>query len=82
MTRATAGTARSALAPAVSLYVFEEDESIWEDILIRVRVTNRGPDAPRLDLLPTIWFRNTLDVVYRRAQARAAAALGRDDAGD
>jgi hypothetical protein len=64
------------------LYVFEEDESIWDDILIRVRVTNRGPDAARLDVLPTIWFRNTLDVVYRRAQARAAAALGRDDAGD
>jgi hypothetical protein len=29
-----------------------------EDILIRVRVTNRGPDAARLDVLPTIWFRN------------------------
>jgi hypothetical protein len=29
-----------------------------EDILIRVRVTNRGPDAACLDVLPTIWFRN------------------------
>ena len=29
-----------------------------EDILIRVRVTNRGPDAASLDVLPTIWFRN------------------------
>jgi len=29
-----------------------------EDILIRVRVTNRGPAAARLDVLPTIWFRN------------------------
>jgi hypothetical protein len=32
-----------------------------EDILIRVRVTNRGPDAARLDVLPTIWFRNVWD---------------------
>jgi hypothetical protein len=32
-----------------------------EDILIRVRVTNRGPDAAHLDVLPTIWFRNVWD---------------------
>jgi hypothetical protein len=30
-----------------------------EDILIRISVTNRGADAAELDLLPTIWFRNT-----------------------
>ena len=30
-----------------------------DDILIRVTAINRGPDAARLDLLPTIWFRNT-----------------------
>ncbi len=30
-----------------------------EDILIRLHVTNRGPEASRLHLLPTIWFRNT-----------------------
>src|SRR5256712_4132055 len=30
-----------------------------EDILIRIVVTNRGPDAAHLDVLPTIWFRNT-----------------------
>jgi hypothetical protein len=29
-----------------------------EDILIRITVTNRGPEAARLNLLPTIWFRN------------------------
>ncbi len=29
-----------------------------DDILIRVTVTNRGPDAARLHLLPTLWFRN------------------------
>jgi hypothetical protein len=30
-----------------------------EDILIRVSVTNRGPEPASLDLLPTVWFRNT-----------------------
>jgi hypothetical protein len=30
-----------------------------EDLLIRIHVTNRGPDAAGLDVLPTIWFRNT-----------------------
>jgi hypothetical protein len=30
-----------------------------EDILIRINVTNRGPEAATLHLLPTIWFRNT-----------------------
>ncbi len=31
----------------------------FEDILIRVRVVNRGPDPANLTLLPTLWFRNT-----------------------
>ena len=30
-----------------------------EDTLIRITVHNRGPDAARLRLLPTLWFRNT-----------------------
>ncbi|MGH9492073.1 MAG: MGH1-like glycoside hydrolase domain-containing protein [Terriglobales bacterium] len=30
-----------------------------DDILIRVEVANRGPEAARLRLLPTVWFRNT-----------------------
>jgi len=30
-----------------------------EDILIKVTVTNRGPEASNLRVLPTIWFRNT-----------------------
>ncbi len=30
-----------------------------EDILIKITATNRGPVATELDLLPTIWFRNT-----------------------
>ncbi|MEO8431290.1 MAG: glucosidase [Acidobacteriota bacterium] len=30
-----------------------------DDVLVRITVTNRGPDAAGLDLLPTLWFRNT-----------------------
>ncbi len=30
-----------------------------EDILMRITVTNRGPEVAQLDLLPTLWFRNT-----------------------
>ncbi|MEW6131409.1 MAG: glucosidase [Acidobacteriota bacterium] len=30
-----------------------------EDILIRITAVNRGAETARLDLLPTIWFRNT-----------------------
>ena len=30
-----------------------------EDILIKITATNRGPDDASLNLLPTIWFRNT-----------------------
>jgi hypothetical protein len=30
-----------------------------EDILIQISVFNRGPEPARLDILPTLWFRNT-----------------------
>jgi hypothetical protein len=30
-----------------------------EDILIRIQVTNRGPEAAALHVLPTLWCRNT-----------------------
>jgi len=30
-----------------------------DDILVRIRATNRGPEAAGLHLLPTVWFRNT-----------------------
>jgi hypothetical protein len=30
-----------------------------EDILIRIHVTNRGPEPAEIHVLPTIWFRNT-----------------------
>jgi hypothetical protein len=30
-----------------------------DDVLIRITVANRGPEAAMLHLLPTLWFRNT-----------------------
>ena len=30
-----------------------------EDLLIQITVTNRGPEAATLHVLPTLWFRNT-----------------------
>jgi len=30
-----------------------------DDVLVRITAHNRGPDAARLRLLPTLWFRNT-----------------------
>jgi len=30
-----------------------------EDLLIKITVTNRGPEAAPIRLLPTLWFRNT-----------------------
>src|SRR5437016_4814812 len=30
-----------------------------DDICIKITVANRGPEAARLRLLPTLWFRNT-----------------------
>src|SRR5262249_5049703 len=46
-----------------------------EDILIQITVCNRGPEPGALDVLPTLWFRNTWswgrDV--RRPELRKAA---------
>ena len=36
----------------------EYAKSGCDDILIRLTVANRGPEKARLDLLPTLWFRN------------------------
>jgi Glycosyl hydrolase family 63 C-terminal domain len=30
-----------------------------EDLLIRISITNRGPEAAPIDVLPMLWFRNT-----------------------
>ena len=51
-----------------------------EDLLIRIEVINRGPQAAALRLLPTIWFRNTWSwgfgerTPYLRSGAEVAGA--------
>ncbi len=30
-----------------------------EDVLIQINVINRGPEAAEIDVIPTLWFRNT-----------------------
>jgi Glycosyl hydrolase family 63 C-terminal domain len=39
--------------------VVEYAKADVDDILVRISVTNHGPEAASLNLLPTIWFRNT-----------------------
>src|SRR5262245_19238741 len=39
--------------------VIEYAKATPEDILVRISATNRGPEPAALDLLPTVWFRNT-----------------------
>lgn len=41
-----------------------------EDMLVEITAYNRGPEAARLDLLPTIWFRNiwSWDEVYEKPE--------------
>jgi hypothetical protein len=39
--------------------IIEYAKASPEDLLVRIKATNRGPEAARLHLLPTIWFRNT-----------------------
>jgi hypothetical protein len=49
-----------------------------EDILIRITVENRGPEAAAIDVLPTIWFRNRWS--WKPGVAPPAASRGRDSA--
>ena len=61
-----------------STHVFEDDKYFdvqveyakadVEDILIRLTITNHGPRAP-IDVLPTIWFRNTWGWADRESSA-------------
>ena len=48
-----------------------------EDVLIRITVHNRGPEAARLRVLPTLWFRNTWSWGEDRAKACRCAKPGR-----
>jgi hypothetical protein len=51
-----------------------------EDLLIRISIHNRGPEAATLHLLPTLWFRN--DWSWGEAVARPALRqVAQDEAG-
>ena len=39
--------------------VVEYAKAAADDILIRISVSNRGPEAAPIEVLPTLWFRNT-----------------------
>ncbi|MDG6106596.1 glucosidase [Dactylosporangium aurantiacum] len=45
-----------------------------DDLRIRVRLTNPGPDAATLHVLPTVWFRNTWSWEPGRSKPRLATA--------
>ncbi|WP_238008667.1 glucosidase [Dactylosporangium sp. AC04546] len=51
-----------------------------DDVRIRVRVTNTGPETATLHVLPTVWYRNTWswddDVAKPRLAAAGADAIG------
>jgi hypothetical protein len=55
-----------------------------DDICIRIVVVNHAPEAARLDLLPTVWFRNTWswngDTRGPSAQAAGAGSVQLDHA--
>ncbi|MBI3456596.1 MAG: glucosidase [Candidatus Rokubacteria bacterium] len=57
--------------------IVEYAKATPEDILMRVTAINRGPEAAALELLPTLWFRNTwawgIDV--RRPRLRAVGPI-------
>ncbi len=52
-----------------------------EDILFRITVVNRGRSAAPLDLLPTVWFRNTWSWGRDNGRTAAAPAPRRADRG-
>ena len=56
--------------------VVEYAKASATDLLIRIRVTNRGPDPAPLTLLPTLWMRNTWGWGYPDEQRQPMALDG------
>src|SRR5262249_41097247 len=58
--------------------VVEYAKASTDDILIVITATNRGPDPAGIDLLPTLWFRNTWSWTpgTNRPQLRAHESSG------
>ncbi|MEB3295842.1 MAG: glucosidase, partial [Synechococcales bacterium] len=53
--------------------VVEYAKQTPDDILIQISVSNRGPEARTLHLLPTLWFRNTWSWEHGVAKPRLQA---------
>ena len=51
-----------------------------ENILIQISIANRGPETARIDVLPTLWFRNTW--CGRRGRRNRASRKGRAKQGE
>ena len=48
-----------------------------DDVLVRISVTNRGPEPADVDLLPTLWFRNTWSWTPGAPRPRLRRVAGR-----
>ena len=59
---------------AISMSWSNTRSAIAEDLLIRISITNRGPDAAPIHVLPTLWFRNTWS--WGRDPRRPSIAAG------
>ena len=74
-------TPASSTTTATSTSFVEYAKAAPDDILIRISVANRGPDAAPLHLLPTLWFKNDWswtpdDARGRASRSRATATAG------
>ncbi|HEY7113451.1 MAG TPA: glucosidase [Thermoanaerobaculia bacterium] len=58
--------------------VVEYAKATPEDVLIAISVANRGPEPATIDLLPSVWFRNTW---WRPGRVRPSLVAGRRENG-
>src|SRR5438552_1295398 len=76
------GTVREDYSPGGTAWeyfphVVEYAKAGVDDLLIRIAVTNRGPEAAGLHVLPTLWFRNTWTWEPGTARPRLRAVSSR-----
>jgi len=61
--------------------VVEYAKAAVDDVLVRITVTNRGPDQAELHVMPTLWFRNTWTWEPGSPRPRLRAAASRVGSG-
>src|SRR6185436_6095588 len=52
-----------------------------DDVLIKITASNRGPDAARIHILPTLWFRNTWSWGGAPEEGAGKPLIERDESG-